>query len=86
MDFPGSDSDLNIDSVAPAIEAELPSTPWLPMRERVETRSLQTLKLEALEAIDALMLGHEIGLSVLAERYSEAVEAESPERICGELA
>lgn len=85
MDVQGSTSDFELDVVSPAQEAQLPSTPWLSLRERVQRRGLQTLRREALEAIAALLLSHEIGLSVLGERYSEAVETGASERLCREL-
>jgi hypothetical protein len=85
MDSQASERDPNLDSVAPADEAQLPCTPSLPLRDRVQSRGLQTLKLEALQAIAALLLGHEIGVSVLGERCSEAVEAGASEDTCAEL-
>lgn len=75
-----------LDSFPPADESELPSAPFLPLGERVRSRGLQTLKLEAIYTIGALILAHEIGACVLTERHAEAVEAGDAPDYCERLA
>ena len=71
---PGGGVDLTLDLENSAEAPDLPSTPWLGLGERLRTRSLKTLRLEALYAVAALHQAHELAVAVFRQRVAEELD------------
>lgn len=75
---PGGRVDPLLDRVEPAEVQALPSAPWLGLADRLRTRSLKTLRTEALYATAALHHAHEVVAAVLRQRVAHGVDDLDP--------
>ena len=70
----------------PAPVAHLPTAAWTPLGERIRTRSLKTLRTEAIYAVAALHQAHEVVATVMAERLIQGPAYGAPEAVLRDLA
>ncbi len=67
-----------LDRVEAAEVQALPSAPWLGLGDRLRTRSLKTLRTEAIYSVAALHHAHEVVTAVLRQRVVQGVEDLDP--------